>query len=319
MMPWIIALAVVAILGGGGAWWISRRLSLQRQIAARVLPNRADLAYEPSAQGIRTDFAEEWLGTRIPEENLPGWLRWFGQESARAGFRLGALDTVAVTVAIGAIMGLGCQIAVGFTRLSLLVGLIASCIFVIFLNITATRRVRRLEEQLADLLDAAVGALQAGIGLRQALEIVRGSRKPPISHWLNTVFAMMDVGVPLAQAMRETTRSLRSKYFDLLTIAVDANVEAGSSLTPMLLGLSHRIRDSIRLRRRVQSITAESRLSVIALFVILYAIGLYVWYMRPDNILFLMSHPIGSILLKIALAMQVVGTLWILYLLKTKE
>ncbi|MBI1784381.1 type II secretion system F family protein [Candidatus Sumerlaeota bacterium] len=315
LLPYGIGVAALFV-----AVYFVRKAAYNRRIAARLAIVRGVAAPPPGAPPwMRGGFAEEFLGVRVDEESFPPVLGWFGREARRGGLRLGSLDVVFLLAVLTFAFGFGAQIYWGTTWISWCAAIAGPGLALILLHLYANRRVRRIEEQLADMLDATVGALQAGIGLRQALEIVRSSRKPPMSEVLGAVFSMMDVGIPLPEAMRRVSRHLGSKYFELLTMAIDANVEAGSSLSPMFTGLSQRIRDGIRLRRRIRSLTAEARFSVLTLFAILYGLAFYVWLVKPGNIIYLFHHPLGIQLIRVAFGLQIFGILWILHLLRTDD
>jgi tight adherence protein B len=139
------------------------------------------------------------------------------------------------------------------------------------------RRVRRLEGQLADTLDSIIGALQSGMGFRQALEIARTNRKGPITETLSEIMVLADFGTPLSEGFRMVAHRLKSKHFSSFAATVIASYESGGSLTPMLAGLAVRIRDGIRLRRRVQTLTSEARFSAVILFLMPYLLALFIY------------------------------------------
>jgi len=313
-----IALIGLAALGVVGVW-LYQRSTVRKRIVARLMPRTVSPRDAALPIWLRAGLAEELLGLKVEEESLPASLSWLGSNARRAGLRLGTLDVILLTVLIGLIAGGIMQLRWRIENLTALTMVFFMVVPNLAILIYGNIRVRRMEEQLADLLDATVGALRAGIGLRQALEVVRGSRRPPIAAVLNAVLSMTDLGLPLSEAFRQTTKYLRSKHFNMLLIALDAHAEAGSSLSPMLAGMAARIRDSIRMRRRISALTAEARFSIIVMFIILYVVGYMIWTFRPDTLLYLFYHPLGFLLLQIAFVCQILGILWMMYLVRSKD
>lgn len=314
-----LLLVVGLAMMGGVALWLYQRAAVRKRIAARLLPHTISPRDAALPIWLRAGVAEEVLGIKVEEESLPSGLSWLGSNARRAGLRLSTFDVLLLSALLGLFTG-------GIVLLRWRHENFASLTMVFFMVVPnlailiyGNMRVRRMEEQLADMLDATVGALRAGIGLRQALEVVRGSRRPPIAAVLNAVLAMTDLGLPLAEAFRQTTRHLRSKHFNMLLIALDANADAGSALSPMLAGMAARIRDSIRMRRRISALTAEARFSIIVMFIILYIVGYMIWTFRPDTLLYLFYHPLGYTLLQIAFVCQVIGILWMMYLVRSRD
>lgn len=319
MSPFVpLVLVGLALLGAVGLW-LYQRATVRKRIVARLMPHTISPREAALPIWLRAGLAEELLGLKVEEESLPSALSWLGSNARRAGLRLGTLDVLMLTGLIGLAAGAVVQLRWRIENLTALTIVFFMVVPNLVILIYGNMRVRRMEEQLADMLDATVGALRAGIGLRQALEVVRGSRRPPIAAVLNAVLSMTDLGLPLAEAFRQTTKHLRSKHFNMLLIALDANAEAGSALSPMLAGMADRIRDSIRMRRRVRALTAESRFSIVVMFIILYVVGYMIWTFRPDTLLFLFYHPLGYTLLQIAFACQVLGILWMMYLVRSKD
>jgi len=261
----------------------------------------------------------EYYQSRVQENTQSGFQSIFARAMYRAGLPGGSALLFLLTLIFGGmIFFIALYFKLSFFWL-LFLGSIGAYIPYFIISWIGARRIRQLETQLADTLDSIIGALQAGMGFRQALEIARSNRRAPIGHVLSEILAQVDYGIPLQEAFRSTAVRLRSKHFNSFAATVAASYEAGGNLSPMLSGLALRIRDGIRLRRRVQTLTSEARLSAIILFLMPYLLAIFIYSQTPDNILFLYYHPLGKKLVEYALILQFVGLVWIVHLLNIEE
>lgn len=298
-------LGFVAILAGVG-WRSARREALRRRLGTPA-PSTARSA-------ARAPLRWSWK-----EARLPAFLRLLGADFRRAGLRLGSVE-MALLMLLGGLVTGGTLYAFSETlHWSAAAAVMGAWLPKAIVAGLANHRISVLERQLADALDAIVASLQAGVGLRQAMEIVRLHHRRPIAAEFNAILRLMDAGAPAAKVFPETAILLRSAQFDLFAATMAAKWDAGGNITPLLAGLARRIRDAVRLRRRVLSLTAEARFGAVILFITPWALAGLIWWRAPENLVFLYQHELGRAFIEICVALQFVGIVWMSRLLRREN
>jgi len=311
----IVASLLIGIVGAM-AFALVRQARIRAQIAARLIAEPSQAVAVTLEQIARPASAGALLGLAFPQERVPSWLRWLGVPLRRAGLKLGSLDMLLFITLGGLVAGAVVHALAQRTHWTIaatLFGVYAPYAIACFI---ADRRILRGERQLGDVLDVIVGALEAGVGIRQSLEIVRSEMRDPISTEFGEVLARMDLGTAPPEAFREMGRALRSKYFDLFVTTLAAKWDVGGNLSEMLRGLARRIRESVRLVRRVRTLTAEARFSATILFLMPYALAAFMWVNNPEALIYLYNHPLGRSLIEWAVGLQVLALIWISRILR---
>lgn len=305
MLP-IVGGAAAVLVGGAAFVYAARRFARHRRLLQRLssdsdaaAPARPDPVFRPA-----------------PLSGLPGQIQ---RRLRQASIPLGATDFLAVCAvfALGA-AALVHQLGLEFYWL-LLAGALAASVPWNAVAWKASWRLRKLETQLADAIDLMVGAIRSGVGIRQSMELVRSEKRGPIREEFDDLLAMIDVGIPAPQAFGQWSLALGSPIVDTFAIAMGTKWDAGGNYAEMLLNLAGRIRDSIRLRRRVQALTAEAKLTAFFALIIPYALAGFLLITNPGHFTAFREHSASSLLLFCAAMMQVVAILWIKRLIRVLE
>lgn len=119
------------------------------------------------------------------------------------------------------------------------------------------RRLRRFDEQLADMLNLMVNGLRAGYSTMQALESVSRELPPPISDEFRRVVQEMQLGIPMERALDNLVRRIPSTDLDLVITAMNVQREVGGNLSEILESISHTIRERVKLKGEVRVLTSQ--------------------------------------------------------------
>jgi tight adherence protein B len=169
---------------------------------------------------------------------------------------------------------------VGALRQNLIIGLLLGALLaalpLFYLRIAQARRRRAFINQLPDVLTLLVGALRAGYGLSQALEVLVDQMPPPSSSEFARVVRGTNLGVPLQRALFDAAERVGSDDLDLVVTAISVQYEMGGNLTTILETIGETIQDRIRILREVRVLTAQQRITgyILAAAPVLLAIAL---------------------------------------------
>jgi tight adherence protein B len=176
---------------------------------------------------------------------------------------------------------------------------------VFYLRSRQRRRQRAFTEQLPDVLTLLVGALRAGQGLSQAMEMLVEQLPPPASQEFARAMRAVRLGQPIQQALLEMADRVGTDDLDLVVTAMNVQYEMGGNLAQTLDTIGVTVRDRIRLKRQIRTLTSQQRFTgyVLALWPLALAAALY--FLNPSYLkqIFVPGWillPIGAVVLQIA-------------------
>jgi tight adherence protein B len=285
----LIGVGVVSIVGGPKPGTIRRRM--------------AEFVSVPSVQKMQRPTAqltEQVLkGTETLLRGNSAWEKW-KWELKIAGISLPAEQIIVLT-------GLG-TIVVGFVVHFISGSLLISFVFAVTVPFAvrwylkrSLVRVRRLfAEQLPDNLQVLASALRAGHSFIGALSVVVNDAPEPAKTEFSRVVADEQLGVPIEDALRVVVERMDSRELEQVALVAALQRETGGNTAEVLDRVTDTIRERFELRRTVQTLTAQGRLSrwvLTALPVVLLAV---ITLINPGYINILYSSLAGKILLVMA-------------------
>lgn len=120
-----------------------------------------------------------------------------------------------------------------------------------------TKRLRRFNEQLSDMLNLMVNGLRAGFSTMQALEAVSKELPPPISGEFRRVVQEMQLGISMEVAFDNLLARIPSEDLDLCITAINVQREVGGNLAEVLETISHTIRERVRIKGEIKTLTSQ--------------------------------------------------------------
>ena len=180
-----------------------------------------------------------------------------------------------------------------------------------YLAVKATLRTRKFLAQLPDTLQLLSGSLSAGYSLPQAVDAVVRQGNVPIADELRKALVEARLGAPIEDALDDVAERMSSKDFGWVVMAIRIQRQVGGNLAEVLATTAATLRERERLRRQVQVLSAEGRLSAYVLFGLPIVFALYLMATRPYYLKPLITDPIGWIMLVGMGILLVVGGFWL--------
>lgn len=148
------------------------------------------------------------------------------------------------------------------------------------INRLQKKRLKDFGDQLPDMLNLMVNGLRAGFSTMQALEAVSKELPAPISSEFRRVVQEMQLGVPMEKAFENLLIRIPSEDLDLVVTAINVQREVGGNLAEILETISHTIRERIKIKGDIKTLTSQvvysgNFLSLMPIFIvmILYALN----------------------------------------------
>jgi tight adherence protein B len=173
------------------------------------------------------------------------------------------------------------------------------------------RRIRRLEEQLADAIDLMVAAVKAGTSLQGALESAASNAPQPLKTQLDEVVGRIRFGDDPVEALSELELRVPLETFRLFSLTLAVNWQVGGRLALTLANVGRTVRDRIELSRRMVAMTTQARLSVISILAVTYFLAALMWRNDPARMQAFLLSGIGQSATVGAMLLQGIGVVWI--------
>lgn len=169
------------------------------------------------------------------------------------------------------------------------------------------RRMRALEEMLPQAIDLLVRALRAGHAFSSAAAMVAEELPDPIASEFRTIHEQQNFGMPVPDVLREFAERVPLQDVRFFVTAVLIQRETGGNLSQVLENLATVIRDRFRMRRQLQVMTAQGRMTgwILSVFPLLLAAFLLFW--APSQAALLVNDPLGNKLLLAAATLELIG------------
>jgi tight adherence protein B len=164
-------------------------------------------------------------------------------------------------------------------------------------------------EQLPDNLQVMASAMRAGHSFSGALAVVVAEAPEPTRRELARVVADEQMGVPIDVALAVVVRRMQSKDLEQVALVAALQRETGGNTAEALERVTETIRDRLALRRMVQSLTAQGRMSRWVLTALPLVLLTAISVLNPAYIRPLFVEPAGQLVLAVAAVMVFCGSL----------
>ncbi|CAA9319004.1 MAG: Flp pilus assembly protein TadB [uncultured Chloroflexia bacterium] len=191
------------------------------------------------------------------------------RDLARADLKLTAGEFVMLKVIAAVGMGvvgawLATQATGAATPLILLGGglfgaVIGSFFPNVYVNFRSKRRVRAFNNQLADTIAMLASSLRSGYSLLQSMDLVSREARPPMASEMRRLVQEVGLGMSTEAALGNLLRRVPSDDLDLMITAINIQHEVGGNLAQILEGISHTIRERVRIKGEIRAITSMQR------------------------------------------------------------
>ncbi len=145
--------------------------------------------------------------------------------------------------------------------LLLIGGLIGFMIPRFWLNRRKSSRLNQFNKQLPDTITLIANGLRAGSSFLQAIELVVREARPPVSTEFGRVIREVNLGLGFDEALENMVRRVRSDDLELMATAISIQHNVGGNLAEILDSIAYTIRERVRIKGEIRTLTAQQRLS----------------------------------------------------------
>ncbi|HID52748.1 MAG TPA: secretion system protein [Anaerolineae bacterium] len=148
----------------------------------------------------------------------------------------------------------------------------------------AGKRMRAFDNQLSDTLNLWVNALRSGYSVLQGMEAIATELPPPVSVEFERVVQEVRLGLSVEAALDNMYRRVPSEDLDLIITAVNIQREVGGNLAEVLESISHTIRERVRIKGEIRTLTAQGRISGTIISLLPIVLGGLLFMINPGYV-----------------------------------
>lgn len=213
------------------------------------------------------------------------------RDLARADLKLTAGEFVMLKIAGAAVMA---AISVWLTTQAmgawsgtialaggLLGGLIGSFFPDMYVKSRAKSRVRRFNNALADTIAMLASSLRSGYSLLQSMDLVSKEGSGPVATEFRRVVQEVGLGLTTEAALANLLRRVPSDDLDLMITAVNIQHEVGGNLSQILESIAHTIRERVRIKGEIRTLTAQGRISGYVITALPVGLAIFLTLINP--------------------------------------
>jgi len=169
------------------------------------------------------------------------------------------------------------------------------------------KRIRKFQSQLVDALTLLSTSLKAGLSFVQAIEVLCEEMPVPISQEFKLVLKENKWGLSLEESLVRLRKRMPLEEVNLLVSSILIARESGGELPKVLLRLTNTIRDNLKLKEKIATLTLQGRLQGLIMMFLPIGFSYFVYRQNPEHFIVMWQNPTGRMFLMVAVALQIVG------------
>jgi tight adherence protein B len=209
------------------------------------------------------------------------------RDLARADLKLTVTEFIG-TKLLSALVGAGVGAVIGRANpaaifLAALVGaVIFSFVPNIYVSQRASRRIKMFNDQLGDTISMMANALRGGFSFLQTLDMVSKEAPQPVAGEFRRIVQEVGLGRSTEEALQSLVRRMPSEDLELLITAVNIQMEVGGNLAQILDTIGHTIRERVRIKGEIKTLTAQGQISAYVITGLPIVLAIMISLINPE-------------------------------------
>ncbi len=179
----------------------------------------------------------------------------------------------------------------------------------LFMRWKKRRKTAKFEKQMPEAMELLARSLKAGHTLPSTIEMVSHEISAPLGTEFRITFEEQRLGLSVTQAFRRMGDRVASQDLRYFITAILIQTETGGNLAEILDNIGQLIRERLKLKGKVQSLTAEGRFSALILIFLPIVTFLALLVINREYVMTLLIDPLGVKVLTVAIVSVIFGAL----------
>ena len=168
-------------------------------------------------------------------------------------------------------------------------------------------RLKAFNKQLPDTIVLLSNSLRAGSSFLQSIELVSREGEPPMSEEMGRVVREVNLGLGMEESLANLVRRIKSEDLDLMVTAIGIQQQVGGNLAEILDTIAFTIRERVRIKAEIGTLTAQGRMSGYLVAFLPIGIAIALNFINPAFMAPLFTQLIGQILIGVGITMMAIG------------
>ncbi len=168
-------------------------------------------------------------------------------------------------------------------------------------------RAKKLNSQLPDALSIIASGIRAGFSFNQAVALVVKDMEAPISDELGKMLRENAMGKPMDEALEALSQRTGDEDLDIVITALLIQRQVGGSLADVLDTIAHTIRERVKLKGDIRTMTAQGKMSATIVSIMPFAMGVLMSTISPGYMDPMFNTLLGRIMLGVSAFMITLG------------
>lgn len=272
------------------------------------------LGEKPEIKDSKTKLDKNIIRDNLTKmlDRLPGtksYKKKIEEELTRADVLLKGEEFLVLVLLV--VLGLG-AVSILLTG-SILTAAAASCFGIympfFFIKVKKNKRKSSFNSQIGEALVIIANSLRSGFSFLQAMDMVSKEMPDPIASEFRTTITEMNWGSSTEAALLGLAERVKSDDMDLVITAVLIQRQVGGNLAEILENIAHTIRERVRIKGEIKTLTAQGRISGLIVGLLPLVLTAIIYLLNPSYLSLLFNSKVGLVLLTGALMSQMLGVL----------
>lgn len=169
------------------------------------------------------------------------------------------------------------------------------------------KRSELFSKQLSEALTIMGNSIKGGFTFLQSMDSIAEDMPPPISQEFAKVLREIYYGVGQEEALKHMVDRTKNHDLELLVSAVVTSSQVGSNLTDIIETISSTIRDRIRIKQEINTLTAQGKVSGIIVGALPIVLVLSIMVMNPEYYAGFFDSFLGKAMVGLSVVMELMG------------
>jgi tight adherence protein B len=168
-------------------------------------------------------------------------------------------------------------------------------------------RLGEIHRQLPDALELIGRALRAGHALFVGMKMVGSEMRDPIAGEFKRGFDEISMGASVPESLSHLADRVELMDVKFFVTSVNIQRETGGNLAEIIDSLGRLIRKRFELKKKIQALSAEGRISAVVLMSLPFGIALALHFINADYLTPLFTDPMGQTMVAVGSTMMILG------------
>ncbi|MDH4208066.1 MAG: type II secretion system F family protein [Anaerolineae bacterium] len=273
---------VYALIGLGAALAVLLVFFGVAQLAGGQVTARMSRYVGQPGAGIETPPSRESVFSQLDRAMARrGLVEGIRRELLRADLRLTVPEYLVITAVVtlsGSLIG---YLISRFWISALISAMACSFLPLIYVRWRQRARITAFNNQLESVLNLVVAAMRAGYSLLQSFDYISKRLPDPAATHFSRVVREVSLGLSMSEAMENLLVRTKSEDMELIVTAINIHDEVGGNLTVILETVNQTIRERVRIKQEIRSLTSMQRGSAYILVGLPFIVAGLLFVMSP--------------------------------------